>query len=128
MFPKLSQPLAKGIRTTEGLLIFGSNVLLAVAAILPQGLTWQKSGLYITILNGVYAVSRGGVKAAALNAGIGVTRGPLTSQESFPSVASVFTEISNVEKALEKVQNQPGTPADKITQGLSPTPVAGPQS
>lgn len=68
MVPQLSEPLAKSIRTGEGLLVYASNLALALAAALPSGLSWTHTALYLTILNSLHVVSRTGLKVAAVAA------------------------------------------------------------
>jgi hypothetical protein len=82
---KVSQPLAKSIRTGEGILIYLSNVALVLSAALPHGTSWAHAGLYLTILNGANVLSRSGVKIAAINNGIGIKGGPIEiGQETNP--------------------------------------------
>ena len=126
MFPKITNPLGKSIRTGEGILVYATNVALLVLGALPQGMTWQRSALYATILNGLHALSRSGLKIAALNNGFGIVGGPADiGKVADPYVTSALNEIKAVESALAALQAQPGTPSSSITQGLSPSaPVA----
>lgn len=77
---KFSQPLAKSIRTGEGILVYLSNVVIALSAALPHGTSWAHAGLYMAILNGAHVVSRSAVKVAAINSGIGIQGGPILVQ------------------------------------------------
>jgi hypothetical protein len=128
VIPKNTNPLAKGIRTGEGILVYAANVALVVLGALPQGMTWQRSTLYLTILNGVYALSRSAVKMTALNSSIGIGGSPSDiGQIADPYVTGALNEIAAVESALEKLQLAPGTPPQAVVSGLSPsTPVATP--
>lgn len=69
---KITTPLAKSVLTGEGILVYASNVLLAVAAALPQGLSWTHAGLYLVILNAVHVVSRTLLKITGIQAGLGL--------------------------------------------------------
>lgn len=101
--PKISQPEAKFIRTTEGWLIIGANFGLIALGALPHGLPWTKSALYGTILNGLTVVCRSGLKyATAANKAVGI--GPPENYDNtavadaqniakkvFPQIAQEFT-------------------------------------
>lgn len=88
MVPKISAPLAKSIRTGEGILVYASNVALGLLGALPNGLTWKQSALFATILNGLHVVSRSMLKITAINKGLGIdapipvaTLDPVTTPE-----------------------------------------------
>ena len=123
---QISTPLSKSIRTGEGILVYASNIGLSLAAALPHGLSWTHAGLYLTVINGLHIVSRAGLKISAINNGLGIQGSVPDISKSVP-VGSVFTEIAAVEGALAKLQAAPGTPAEAVTAGLSPTlsPVGG---
>lgn len=94
MFPKFSAPLNKSIRTGEGLLVYATNIALTVAAILPHGLSWTHSALYLTILNGVHVISRSSLKIAAVNKAIGIDGGPIEP-------VALEQQIASLEDAVE---------------------------
>lgn len=70
--PKFTKPLAKSIRTGEGILVYATNVVLALAAVLPNGLSWTHTALYLTILNAVHVISRTALKATAVQKAVGL--------------------------------------------------------
>lgn len=72
IIPKISNPLAKDIRTGEGILEYVIAAVLGLAAILPHGLTWTQTGTYATILAGVKGFRRLLLKAIALQKGVGI--------------------------------------------------------
>lgn len=68
--PATTSPLAKGIRTTEGILTTILTIAITVAtAIKPQYLSHQEAGILDTVLVGLYTVQRGLIKVKALNTG-----------------------------------------------------------
>lgn len=82
---KVSQPLAKSIRTGEGILVYLSSVVIGLSATLPHGTSWAHAGLYLVIINGAHVISRSAVKIAAINNGLGIRGGPITvGQETNP--------------------------------------------
>ena len=103
MFPKISTPLAKSIRTGEGILVYASNVGLVLLGALPHGLSWEKSALFGTILNGLHVIGRSAVKVSAINAGLGmgpvipVANAPLSGvTPGEPTPPAITTESSHV--------------------------------
>jgi hypothetical protein len=79
---KTLEPLAPAIRTGEGILVYATNVVLALAAILPHGTTWAQSGLYLAILNSAHLIATKQEKIAAINAGLGIGGAPDRSTQS----------------------------------------------
>lgn len=120
MIPKISNPLAKSIRTGEGILIYSADALFVVLGAV-KDMSWTKSALYIALTSIAHTVARSGLKASAINAGLGISGGPVPPASAFPSLQPVLNEIDAVTKAIAEVQAKPGTPADQITQGLSPS-------
>jgi hypothetical protein len=68
---KQTSPLTKSILTGEGILVYVVNVALAIAASIPDTITWTHAGIFITILTVLHLVSRTALKVKALQAGIG---------------------------------------------------------
>lgn len=93
MVPKLSAPLSKSIRTGEGILVYATNVALALAASLPHGLSWTHAGLYLTILNGIHVISRSALKFGALNVGLGIAAPSVIVPVAPAAIASVAKEL-----------------------------------
>lgn len=127
MVPKLSAPLAKSIRTGEGILVYATNVVLAVAAALPDGLSWTKAGLYLAILNGANVISRSALKFGALNAGLGIAP-PATFDPYDPAhIAAVANAI--VSDADELTSQPPVGGSNLIVKpdsARTPDPVSEP--
>jgi hypothetical protein len=46
---KQTSPLTKSILTGEGILVYVVNVALAIAASIPDTITWTHAGIFITI-------------------------------------------------------------------------------
>lgn len=70
MIPKLSQPLTKAIRTTEGLLISAITVFEFVySSIDPHRLSTKEAGILAAIQSGALVAQRMVIKAVALTKG-----------------------------------------------------------
>lgn len=91
MVPQLSAPLAKSIRTGEGILVAATNVALVAATALPDGPSWTRSALCITILNAVYAASRSALKFGAINKGLGIAPPPVAVLDP-ASIQAIVTD------------------------------------
>lgn len=116
---KLSDPLKKGIRTSEFVLILGANIALAVIPIVHGGLSPHEAAKLGTDLDMVYAASRALVKgAAAFNSQTG-----LSSPVSDKTVATVAQDASAVATVAEQVFHQPESAAKPDPEPVVP---AGP--
>jgi hypothetical protein len=72
--PKLSEPLAKAIRTSEGILVWIINLGLAVGALIePSQLSPNDAAILATVTTGLHVASRTALKIIALQQGIGVS-------------------------------------------------------
>lgn len=74
--PQTTTPLTKFIRTTEGWLVVGANVLLVVVGAAGD-MSLTKSATAVAVLNGVTAVSRSVLKAI-------VGASPIVGQPEIP--------------------------------------------
>lgn len=71
--PKVSAPLAKAIRTSEGVLVWASNLALAAAALVdPSKLPPKEAAIVAGALTAIHAGSRTLLKVVALQQGAGV--------------------------------------------------------
>lgn len=107
MFPKLTAPLAKSIRTGEGILVYLTNVVLAVAAVLPNGLSWTHTALYLTILNGVNVVARTALKVSAVASPV-LGGDPLAYDPIDPVL--IAQAVGDVGQAVVDIKAGPATP------------------
>ncbi len=135
--PKLSIPLAKDIRTGEGVLEWATAVLVALAGV-TGNLSFAHTGTYLTIVAGIKGIRRGLLKIVAVQKQVGLDAPvPFTpSVELKAGSASVqlspdeiLKEIAAVEKAASDFQAQAGADPTSLPHGLAPekpTPVAAP--
>jgi len=65
MVPKQTDPMAKFIRTGEGILVFAFNIALLVVPIVSNALTPAESAKWATIIDGIAVISRTGLKMVA---------------------------------------------------------------
>lgn len=63
--PKRTDPMAKFIRTGEGVLVFAFNIALVVVPIVSNSLSAAQSAKWATIIDGIAVVSRTGLKMVA---------------------------------------------------------------
>lgn len=120
MVPKVTSPLTKLIRTTEGVLVVAFNAVIGIAAVfgtLPgvQALKWA------AIVNTATVLARSGLKAIALLS-------PLLGQPAVlgEDVSANLEQIAELGRQHEVVQSAPGTPAHLIVHGLAPGPIVDP--
>ena len=160
MIPKLSTPLAKLIRTLEGVIWLGANVALVVAPIVSSHASPADSIKWGAILNSVAFGSRQALKGLAIAKGFGapapaqllspevlgkvenvagtvagdvagdVSKGASAAKvfdqaaAAAPEAEQVLADIAASEAAAAKTQAAPGTAAEAVKAGLSPTAVA----
>src|ERR1700733_14191271 len=65
MIPKTTDPLAKFIRTGEGILVFAFNLALLIVPLVSNALTPAQSAKWATIIDGIAVISRTGLKMVA---------------------------------------------------------------
>lgn len=71
--PKVSAPLAKAIRTSEGVIVWVSNIVLGVGALLdPSKLPPKEAAIVAGALSAAHIASRTVLKATALQQGAGI--------------------------------------------------------
>src|ERR1039458_2351915 len=99
--PKLSAPLTKFVRTTEGLLVLFSNVALVLVPIITNSLSAKDAATLGVILNGSTVIARSLLKGiAALNvAGLPVPHAPAGHLVDRP-VAPPGSEDRNLERLV----------------------------
>jgi hypothetical protein len=131
MVPKLTSPLVKGVRTTEGILVLVFNVAMLVIPIITSALPAHLAAEFAMFTNVAYAVSRSALKAiSALSQQTGITPsqiGPSEAQlQNYAGDAdSIVKEIENTVQATEAYQNSPGqTDPAKADHALAPDPPA----
>lgn len=118
--PKISSPLAKSIRTGEGILVYVFNSVLAIAAILPNGLSWTHAALYAAIVNAVHVASRTLLKISAVQKGLGVDA-PIPFEPGVDPAA-----IADVVSTVLGGNPPPPTPGhENVGLPVSSTPPAG---
>jgi hypothetical protein len=76
MIPKTTEPLAKFIRTGEGILVFALNIALLIVPIISNALTPDQSAKWAALIDGITVVSRTGLKAVAASAQIKASAQP----------------------------------------------------
>lgn len=103
-------PLTKSIRTGEGILVYVTNAVLSLAAILPNGLSWTHAALYLTILNSAHAFQRGLLKAVAVASGVGLA--PIAPpSDTFPPLPGAEDETGPPAPPQEATPIAADTPA-----------------
>jgi hypothetical protein len=94
MIPKTTEPLAKFIRTGEGILVFGFNIALLVVPIISSSLTAAQAAKWAAVIDGIAVVSRTGLKivstlqAANPNA---LTQPALAAPPTAPAVSATVS-------------------------------------
>jgi hypothetical protein len=63
--PKRTDPLAKFIRTGEGILVFAFNIALLIVPIVSSSLTAEQSAKWAAVIDGITVISRTGLKMCA---------------------------------------------------------------
>lgn len=86
-----TKPLEKSFLTGEGILVYATNIGLAVAAVLPHGLSWTQSGAYLAVLNGLHIVSRTALKVVAVQKDAGLPAPPTVDPVDPSVIASVIS-------------------------------------
>lgn len=114
--PKLSTPLAKLIRTGEGVLLYAFNAALILLPAL-NDLPWAKAIPWLAITNAVAFASRTFLKAVAVGKPL-VGADPIAVNA--PQIDQVLAEIGAIGGAQAKVQAAPGIPAQDVKAGLAP--------
>ena len=134
MVPKLSQPLSKAIRTSEGIAIWAINIALGIAAAIPSThLTVKEAGILATITTGLHVASRTALKVTAVAKAAGLP--PIAFAPSAAVTAAVADAPALVTYAAEDIAKAP-TVNEAIQQATtvvtdaqeiaSPTPVPAP--
>ncbi len=73
MFPKLTAPLAKAIRTSEGVLVYVLNAALAAGTIIePSKLPPKEAAIVAAGLSGVHVAARTLLKVVAVQKNVGI--------------------------------------------------------
>ncbi len=114
--PKLSAPLTKAIRTSEGILVWVVNLSLAAAALLePSKLPPKEAAIVAGALTGLHLASRTLLKATALQQGIGIPAPP-ASQLKLPATT---LNDANLAKIISDVVAAAGHPDAVFDQAVS---------
>lgn len=114
--PQFSAPLAKAIRTSEGILVYVINLGLAAGALLdPSKLPPREAAIVGSALAGLHVASRTLLKVVAVQAGVGVGA-PIAVPKLPVSQATAATVVADAVKAV----NDPAA-ALKAVEALLPT-------
>lgn len=122
MTRRTTSPLLRDLFTGEGILEWVLGAGLALAAVLPHGLTWTQSGTFLTILAGMKGIRRGLVKIVAIQAqqGLGAPVDPHSISPVFGDADKVLAEIEAAATAAATVQGEPGTPEGELEHAGAP--------
>jgi hypothetical protein len=134
--PKLSAPLAKAIRTSEGILVWGTNLALALAAgIDPSGLPPKYAAIVAGAVTALHVVSRTSLKVVALQQGIGIAA-PIAPSAAVETVGKevtgtwkrvAATVVPQVVSDAEEFAHQPvavASDSPRPATAVKPEPVA----
>lgn len=121
MFASTTSPLAKLIRTTEGVLIVLSNAALVAVPIITTSVSPSLALKLGVILNGATLICRQVLKGVALVSGV-------TGLEPIDPGSSDAGLPIPLEEALAEVEAATHTPVDTtIAEQLTPQPVQAPE-
>src|SRR5581483_5609202 len=110
--PKLSTPLAKGIRTTEGILTYVVGGLITiVSGIDPQALPHKEAANLAVVLTVLYTIQRGLLKVVAIQKGFGVAA-PIDDQKLEHTMAAMVDQASQV----DQIVNEHGALLEKLNK------------
>lgn len=136
MIPKLSAPLTKFIRTSEGILVWVFNVALIAAASIPAaGLSVKDAAILGAVNNGLAVVSRTMLKAHAASVLGAAGLSPITPLLPISGTAlgktlgtGVYDVATDVEHkpSLDAVGDQVGTLVTDAEEIASPPPADPP--
>ncbi|HEV3094981.1 MAG TPA: hypothetical protein VGY30_10760 [Solirubrobacteraceae bacterium] len=113
--PKLSAPLTKAIRTSEGILVWLTNLGLAAGAVVdPSTLPPKEAAIVGSVLTGLHVASRTLLKVQALQMGVGIPA---------PASASETDLMEHLAGHLAERLNVPATVLDdasieKLTRAI----------
>jgi hypothetical protein len=106
MIPKLSAPLSKAIRTSEGIAVWAINIALGIAAAIPNThLTVKEAGILATITTGLHVASRTALKITAVAKAAGLP--PIAFAPSAALAAGVADAPALVTYAAEDAAKAP---------------------
>jgi hypothetical protein len=120
MIPKTTDPLAKFIRTGEGILVFGLNLVLLIVPIVSNSLTAAESAKWAAVIDTIAVISRSGLKAIAT-----LQNSPgSTSPEQLAADATRLLERAGVDPTVAAGAVSAVSSAAEVT--LAPAPVSAP--
>jgi hypothetical protein len=102
LIPKLSSPLAKGIRTTEGILTSVVGGMITAASLIdPHALPKKESAILLAGLSVLYTIQRGLIKVVALQKGLGVGA-PIDDAKLDHTVAAITDQAASVSQLVDQ--------------------------
>lgn len=100
--PKLSTPLAKGIRTTEGILTTViSGLIVLVSGVDPSTLPRKEAAIVTAGLAGLFMVQRGLLKVVAIQKGFGVAA-PIDNAKFEHTVAAITDQGAKLDDFINQ--------------------------
>lgn len=112
--PKVSAPLAKAIRTSEGILVWASNLALAAGALVdPSKLPPKEAAIVAGALTTIHTIGRTVLKVTALQQGAGI--GAPIPFDPLPAGAA-----GEVEQVIAQGVTLAGTLSQKPATAITP--------
>jgi hypothetical protein len=101
--PKLSTPLAKSLRTAEGILVAIVNALVALTAgIDPHTLPRKEAAIILAAQNGALLAQRGLIKIVALQKGLGVGA-PIDDQKLEHTMQAIVDQAAQIDQLIPQL-------------------------
>ena len=120
MIPKLSNPLSKAIRTTEGILVSVINVALLVGAAIPHtGLSPEVAGILASVNTGLLVASRTSLKLSALSKGLGLDPIPALGQARTGQIGKALGDVAAAVTTDVGATPNAATVETQIDQGIT---------
>lgn len=102
--PKLSSPLAKGIRTTEGILTTIITTLIALTSVVdPHALPKKEGAILVAATTVLYTLQRGLIKIVAIQKGLGVAA-PIDDEKLDHTLAAIVDQATAVDNLFSQHQ------------------------
>ena len=122
MIPKLSAPLTKAIRTSEGVIVWVIGAALGIASAIPSThLTTKEAGILASGIAALHVISRTALKGVALIKGVDPALTPIT----FKPPTIVTNAVKEVPAVVGQVENDVSAITD-AQEIASPPPVEAP--
>jgi hypothetical protein len=112
--PKLSAPLTKAIRTSEGVMVWALNLSIAALTLVdPSRLPAKEAAILVSATTALHTAQRFGLKAIAMQKEIGI--GPPTTFDPVPAAAA-----GEIEQIVADGAQLAGTLASRPASALTP--------